>query len=238
MIEDSSDSLRRLYHAIATDDDTTVLRLIEQSPSLASEGVTDGATRQNATTTFIEEIGHHVYTGDTALHIAAAAYRTTIAKALVASGASVRATNRRGAQPLHYASDGNPADARWKPEAQSAVITYLAEIGADLNAVDMNGVAPLHRAVRTRSTAAVKTLVALGADVRMKNGNGSTPLHLAVQNTGRGGSGTTAAKAEQAVIIQFLLEHGAKLTDTDNQGRMVSESITSGWVRDLVQAHH
>ncbi len=237
MIPGSSDSLRRLLHAIATHDDTTVSRLIAESPSLASERMTDGATRQNPSADFIPEIGYHVYTGDTALHIAAAAYRTDIAKSLVANGANVRAANRRGAQPLHYAADGNPSDARWKPVAQSAVIEYLAGIGADLDAVDLNGVAPLHRAVRTRSTAAVKTLIALGADVRMKNGNGSTPLHLAVQNTGRGGSGTVAAKDEQGAIVRYLLEHGASLSDRDAQGKMAVESIASGWVRELVRAY-
>jgi hypothetical protein len=31
----------------------------------------------------------------------------------VAHGASVRARNRRGAEPLHYAADGNPGSAGW-----------------------------------------------------------------------------------------------------------------------------
>jgi hypothetical protein len=63
---------------------------------------------------------------------------------------------------------------------------------------------PLHRAVRTRSTAAVKALLDGGADPRAKNKSGSTPMDLAKQTTGRGGSGSPAAKKEQAEIIRLL----------------------------------
>src|SRR6516165_1864742 len=48
--------------------------------------------------------------------------------------------------------------------------------GADPNAVDKSGVAPLHRAVRNRSAAAVRALIDGGADPRAPNRNGSTPL--------------------------------------------------------------
>jgi hypothetical protein len=84
-----------------------------------------------------------------------------------------------------------------EPEAQSATIAYLIQAGANPNAKDNSGVAPLHRAVRTRCAAAVRALLVSGADARGKNKRGSTPLHLAVQNTGRGGTGSAAARAEQ-----------------------------------------
>jgi ankyrin repeat protein len=44
--------------------------------------------------------------GDTALLIAAAAYHIGIVDELIARGADVRAKNRLGAEPLHYAVDG------------------------------------------------------------------------------------------------------------------------------------
>lgn len=50
-----------------------------------------------------------------------------------------RARNRRGAEPLHYAADTN----RWDPTAQAETIEYLISIGADPNALDGSGVAPL-----------------------------------------------------------------------------------------------
>ena len=126
---------------------------------------------------------------------------------LIATGANVRARNRRGAEPLHYAVDGRPGACRWNPPAQAATVARLIEAGADPNATDKSGVTPLHRAVRTRCAAAVKALLEGGADPRRKNNSGSTPMLLATQNTGRGGSGSSEAKAQQELIVQLLREH-------------------------------
>jgi hypothetical protein len=54
----------------------------------------------------------------------------------------------------------------------------------------------------------VKTLIDGGADPRMPNENGSTPLSLAIQNTGRGGTGSPEAKAQQGEISRILLAYG------------------------------
>jgi hypothetical protein len=153
---------------------------------------------------FFEAITHYVYGGDTPLHAAAACYGTDIVATLLARGADVAARNRRGAQPLHYAADGHPESAGWNPEAQQATITELIDAGADPNARDKSGVSPLHRAVRTRCAAAVAALIAGGADPTLPNLSGSTPLDLAQQPTGRGGSGSDAAHAQQAEIIRLL----------------------------------
>lgn len=197
-------SLNRLFHTIAKRDPSSALSLIALSPSLAHERATEGATRGEATPWFLEEIEHYIYTGDTALHVAAAAYGETIARALIGQGADTRAANRRGAEPLHYAADGNPTSNRWNPPAQSAMVSLLVESGADPNARNKDGVAPLHRAVRTRSTGAVRALLAAGADPRSPNARGSTPLELATRDTGRGGSGTNEARLEQQRIIALL----------------------------------
>ena len=74
---------------------------------------------------------------------------------------------------------------------------------------DRDGVTPLHRAVRTRCSAAVRALLDAGADPRLANKRGSTPLMLAKQNSGRGGSGTPEAKKEQEMILAALQEHCA-----------------------------
>src|SRR6185295_23343 len=179
-----------------------VSRRLAASPALAAAASEVGATRQETSTFFFADIAHYLYAGDTALHIAAAAFRRPVAELLVAHGADCRAKNRRGAEPLHYAADANHTD----PAAQAGTIEYLVSVGADPNAVDSSGVAPLHRAVRTRSLAAVRALVEAGANPKQPNKNGSTPLHLAVQNTGRSGSGSEAARRQQAGIITFLLE--------------------------------
>ena len=207
-----------------------VSRRLAASPSLATASSDVGATRQDAATFFFSEIAHYLYAGDTALHMAAAAFRRPVAGLLVAHGADCRAKNRRGAEPLHYAADAN----HWDPTPQAETIEYLLSVGADPNALDSAGVAPLHRAVRTRSLAAVRALLDGGANSRQPNKVGSTPLHLAVQTTGRGGSGSPQAREQQAGIVRLLLERGAKVTDRDRQGKEVHQAATSQWIRALL----
>jgi len=215
--------LGALFGAIASRNGAAALRLLAASPTLARQALEDGATRAQARDFFFDEIAHYAYAGDTALHMAAAAYELTVAQGLVAKGANVRARNRRGAEPLHYAADGIPGSGAWDPDAQFAIVKCLIEAGADPNAPDKSGVAPLHRAVRTRCAAAVRSLLENGADVRLKNASGSTPLHLAVQDTGRGGSGSVEAREQQAEIVKLLLDHGARSSDKDAAGRSVIE---------------
>jgi ankyrin repeat protein len=205
--------------------------MTDVDPGLATAQAEGGATRQNASEWFFEEIAHYLYAGDTPLHLAAAAFQTPVAKLLVRRGANCRARNRRGAEPLHYAADAN----RWQPAAQRSVIEYLIEAGADPNAFDKSGVSPLHRAVRTRASAAVQALLSGGARVDLRNARGSTPLHLAVQNTGRGGSGSVRARREQKKIIAILLDAGARAVDKDGNGRSVRDAASSDHIRTLLE---
>ena len=207
-----------------------VSRRLAASPSFATVPSDVGATRQDASTYFFSEIAHYLYAGDTALHMAAAAFRRPVAELLVSQGADCRAKNRRGAEPLHYSADAN----HWDPAAQAETIEYLLSVGADPNAVDRDGVAPLHRAVRTRSLPAVRALLDGGASPRAPNKAGSTPLHLAVQNTGRGGSGSEHTRQQQAGIIRLLLERGASPIDNGGRGRQVLQAATSDWIRTLL----
>jgi ankyrin repeat protein len=107
-------------------------------------------------------------------------------------------------------------------------------VGADPNALDKSGVAPLHRAVRTRSLPAVRALLDGGANPRAPNKAGSTPLHLAVQTTGRGGSGSDHARLQQTCIIRLLLERGASPADKNERGKQVLQAATSEWIRTLL----
>jgi ankyrin repeat protein len=211
-----------------------IARRLDSSARLATRPIRVAASRGDADTYFLPAIRHYVYAGDTALHIAAAAYQQPLARDLVGRGADVRAANRRGAQPLHYAADGGPGAEHRDPAAQREVIVYLIAAGADPNALDKSGVAPLHRAVRNRSSAAVTALIDNGADPRLKNGSGSTPLHLAVQNTGKSNSGSDAAHEEQRRIIAELLRHGSTPADVDANGRTVAAAATSDRIRALL----
>ena len=209
-----------------------VSRHLAASPALATTSSDIGATRQEPSAFFFADIAHYLYGGDTALHMAAAAFRRPVAEVLVAHGADCRAKNRRGAEPLHYAADAN----RWEPAAQAEMISYLISIGANPNALDSSGVAPLHRAVRTRSLAAVRALLDGGASSRQPNTRGSAPLHLAVQTTGRGRSGSLQAREQQAGIVRLLLERGARVTDQDGRGTAVLQAANSEWIRAVLKA--
>jgi ankyrin repeat protein len=201
------DPFRVLVQAIVFADVTTAVGMLAASPSLARERTVSCAARQTAEDSFFYEILHYTYEGGSALHMAAAAYQSAID--LIAKGADVCAKNRRGAEPLHYASDGVPGSPRWNPSAQAATIAILMKAGADPNSLDKSGVAPLHRAVRTRCAAAVEALLLGGADARARNKSRSTPLPLASQNTGRSGSSSPGARAQQEEILRLLQAHGA-----------------------------
>jgi len=194
---------------IVSGDSEAAIGLLNASPHLAKERAARGATRQASKENFFDRIKHYINEGDTALHMAAAANQKRIVEELISRGADVRAKNRRGAEPLHYAVDGGPDTPVWDPNEQTMVIARLILAGADPNAIDKSGVAPLHRAVRNRCAAAVRALVEGGADPRAANRNGSTPTLLATLNTGKSGSGSPGAKEQQREILQILKEHGA-----------------------------
>lgn len=200
--------LLALFAAIASADDRDALRRLEASPALATARLDTGATRAEPHGFFFEAIRHGVYAGDTALHVAAAAFRARVVDRLVALGADVRAKNRRGAEPLHYAVDGVPGEAAWDPRAQALVVAALLDAGADANARDKGGVGPLHRAARNRCAAAVRVLLERGADPRAKSGSGATALDLATRTTGRGGSGSPEARRQQTEILRLLRARG------------------------------
>jgi ankyrin repeat protein len=178
---------------------------------LATARVVGGATRQGPKRFYLDAIGHYLYADETPVHVAAAGYQAAIARELIQMGADVRARNRLGAEPLHYAVIGMPGSRAWNPAAQAATVAYLIETGADPNAIDKHAVTPLHRAVRTRCAAAVQTLLEHGADASCNNKNGSTPIDLASRTTGRGGSGSPEAKTQQIEIMRLLQQHGAPL---------------------------
>ena len=197
-----------------------VSRMIEASPGFAVDAIRIAASRSDPKTYFLETIRHYVYAGDTALHVAAAAYQLQTTEELIARQARVRARNRRGAEPIHYAADGIP----------------VSPAGTRTPAFDHRGFdRKRRRSQRVRQqwscgtapggphacAAAVHALLENRANPTLMNKRGSTPLHLAVQNTGRSDSGTNAAKEQQRQIVELLLQHGATPADEDANGKSV-----------------
>jgi ankyrin repeat protein len=220
MSSESTDAdLLQLMRLIADNEVALVLARIESEPALSQLVSSVGATRLESTKFFLAGIKHYIYAGDSALHVAAAGFRTEIVQALLAQKASCVTANRRGALPIHYAADTNT----WHPEEQAHTIQQLIEAGSPLDARDLNGTTPLHRAVRSRGASAVAALLAGGASPNLGNESGSSPLHLAVQTTGRGGSGTARAREQQERIISLLLHHGADRDARNVGGKTAAE---------------
>jgi hypothetical protein len=201
----------QLVAAIGARDANKAAGSLRASPDLARAAVRAGATRDEAKSYYFEPINHYVYAGDTPLHVAAASHLPELVHMLLDLGADAGVRNRRGAQALHYAADGVPGSPQWDPRGQAAVIQALVAAGADPNCKDTSGVAPLHRAVRTRCAAAVRALLESGADPNLPNGTGSSPMKLATRPTGRGGSGSPSAHEQQAMVVQVLESYGAVL---------------------------
>jgi len=196
--------------AIVDGDRAAFARLLAEAPDLAVAALDRGASRTETAPYFFETIRHYAYAGDTALHLAAASHRPPLVRTLLSRGADVRAKNRRGDEPLHYAVDGGPGNPAWDPAAQVTTIERLLAAGADPNAADKSGTTPLHRAIRNRCADAVRALLAGGADPKRDNGRGSTPIQLAKLTTGKSGSGSSEAKAQQAEIVRLLARTPAR----------------------------
>src|SRR4029077_16036848 len=85
------------------------------SRALATARFQVGATRQNAKSFFLAPVSRYIYTRDTALHFAAAAYRADLIGALLQHGADLHAANRLGDQPIHSAAVGGPGSPAGRP---------------------------------------------------------------------------------------------------------------------------
>jgi hypothetical protein len=198
-------ALLAFMRAIGAGHGSAALQQLAADPVLAQSSLVDGATRTATEDFFFADHGSYVYAGDTALHVAAFGYDCEIARALVAAGADVMARNRRRAEPIHAAVNGSPGSSTWDPSRQVAMIEYLISAGADPNATAVGDVTPLHRAVRNRCADAVRVLLDAGAEPNRPNAKGSTPLALAQTTSGRSGSGSWEARAEQARIVDLLV---------------------------------
>jgi ankyrin repeat protein len=84
-------------------------------------------------------------------------------------------------------------------------VKFLIGKGADVNAADNSGYAPLHTAARQRHDDMIKLLIASKANVNAVDGNGKTPLLYAVMR-------------DHVPSIKLLIENGADIEKKGPEG--------------------
>jgi hypothetical protein len=84
-----SDLLLCLFRAIAQADRGQGSSLLKSAPRLAAAQIATGAGAESATDYFLTEILHYIYAGDSALHIAAAAFDARLVNRFLKLGANV-----------------------------------------------------------------------------------------------------------------------------------------------------
>ncbi|MGE0489929.1 MAG: ankyrin repeat domain-containing protein [Vulcanimicrobiota bacterium] len=121
--------------------------------------------------------------------------RLEMVNLLLARGARVNATTRRGSTALHAAAN----------RGSETILALLLENGADPNLRNGRGQTPLVVAVNRRHLAIVQQLLVHHADPNLADQNGRTPLHQ-------------AAGLGEPKLVQLLVEAGAAVNPEDNQG--------------------
>jgi uncharacterized protein len=124
------------------------------------------------------------------LHLAAHFGHAEAARVLLNKGAQVNAcsTNASRNMALHAAAAGR----------SRAVAQLLLDAGADVNARQRGGFAPLHSVAQSGDVEFARMLAEAGADVNVRAENQQRPLDLALAN------------GRQA-MVDFLESHGASL---------------------------
>lgn len=175
----------------------------------------------------LDQIKRHIYwgtdinqadpQGDNPLHAAARRGRVIIARELLKNGADPNAKNGADQTPLEIALTGGKTQlasvlihegATDDPQDLLFVVVragvddrdsleLLADRGADVDAKDHTGSAPLHIAVDAGRRLLTKRLIDLGADVNLVDEAGRTPLSIATKN-------------DITPIIDLLVRYGAR----------------------------
>jgi ankyrin repeat protein len=153
----------------------------------------------------------HAKTGKHSLHIAAAEGQTTAGKLLVEHGADISSSDSVGNSVLHHAVLSSRC-------GNAFMGTMWRECGADPNARNDAGEAPLHIAARRHALTKVETLVQCGAAVDAHDLLGRTPLMVACVGAALevGDRGHTPDPA--MCVVKHLLDVGAVVGARSNRG--------------------
>lgn len=122
---------------------------------------------------------------------------------------NLEARDSGGKTALFAAGDYRYGD---KDGARVECVRLLVDAGADVNARDKDGNAPLHRIFLTDVE---EELLKLGADVNARNNEGETPIFTNVDND----------------AVPLFVKYGADLTIRNNKGKTALEANTQGPLR-------
>ena len=172
--------------------------------------------------------------GNTAIMLTSTNYNSKIFRALVDGGASLDIKNATGRGPLDIAIQQG-----WTPEVEmllekgatfdraSAAAKCPLELmelvlrnGADPNAVNAQGSAPLHRAAKRPEL--VRLLLDKGADPNSIDDGGRSPLHQ-------------AAIYGESHVITLLLKHGADKSLKDKRGKRPVDFARDAAVAEMLE---
>jgi ankyrin repeat protein len=127
--------------------------------------------------------------GNAALHRAAGAGATRIAKLLIAQGVDENTRDESGSTPIQEAA----------ARGETAMVEMLIDKGADAKSANpLNGLTPLHVAAVKGHTEVAQVLLTAGAKIDAADKDGATPLEDALHY-------------RQVRMIVLLIEKGAKL---------------------------
>ena len=185
--------MKELHEAIRAGDLARVAALVEADPALAIFAASilgDTARIEQLLSANRSLVGALSSDGWTPLHLAAFYGKEDAARLLLNKGASVaaRSTNPMANTALHAAAAGKHV----------SLVKLLLDRGAQANAQQHGGWAPLHAAAQSGDLETARVLIAAGADVSVRADNQQRPLDLAV------------LKAQQS-MVDFLESNGAKL---------------------------
>ena len=155
--------------------------------------------------------------------------RKEIIETLIAHGASLCISNRKGHSIVHIAADRRLVD----------FLSFLKEKGAVIDQPSRDGVTPLMRAIDRRREKVTRKLIDLGANIDARDKKGNTALHHAVKRNkkelvreflNKGASANVLnAKGQSPLILSILKNRKACFDIFKEEGVDFSRVIDQGW---------
>jgi len=154
------------------------------------------------------------YGHQTPLMQAVASGRLRTIQTLLDHGANPLAHDDSGRFPIHYLDSDTPDGLK--------IAEILIKSGADINAVDNEGMTPLINLASSDNASVVRFLLAHGANVNAHSKDGNSAL-------------IEAAMSESTAVTRLLLDHGANVNSCDQRKVTALDYAASGGPLPIVK---